>query len=82
MTRLKERASPFVIMALGDPNEYEGPGLRAVHKHLVTRGMNDDDFDAFVRLFDDVLDELGVPKEKVSQVHDLLEGARVEVMNR
>jgi hemoglobin len=82
MARLKERASPFVAMALGGPNEYKGPGLRAVHSHLLSRGLNDEAFDAFVGLFEDVLKELAVPGDKVSQVVALLNGARGEVLNR
>ena len=44
--------------------------------------MNDEALDAFVGLFADVLNELNVPAEKVSQVTGILEGARAEVMNR
>lgn len=82
MVRLKERASPFVVMALGGPNEYKGPGLRLVHRHLVSKGMNDEAFEAFVGLFVNVLNELSVPEDKVYQVMDLLESVRSEVMNR
>jgi len=80
--RLKERATPFVVMALGGPNEYKGAGMRNVHRHLLARGLNDEAFDSFVGLFDDVLTELGVPTEKRSEVNSLLNGVRSEVLNR
>jgi hemoglobin len=80
--RLKERASPFVAMVLGGPNEYAGPGLRKVHRHLLGQGLDDGAFDAFVGLFEDVLNELEVPQEKLEQVMALLYGARDEVLNR
>ncbi len=79
--RLKERATPFVVMALGGPAEYKGAGLRNVHRHLLARGLNDEAFDAFVGLFDDVLTELAVSPEKRSEVKSLLNGARGEVLN-
>ena len=82
MARLKERASSFVVMALGGPNEYKGPGLRVVHHHLLARGLNDEAFDVFVGLFEEVLKELAAPEEKISQVVALLNGARGEVLNR
>ena len=66
-------------MALGGHNEYNGPGLRIVHRHLVSKDMNDE---AFVGLFVSVLNELSVPEEKVYQIMDLLESIRSEVMNR
>lgn len=80
--RLKERATPFVTMALGGPNEYTGAGLRAVHRHLVGMGLSDDAFDGFVGLFEDVMKELGVPADKMAEVMAILQGARDEVLNR
>ena len=82
MAKLKERALPFVTMALGGPNLYQGSGLREVHKHLLTRGLDDRAFDAFVGLFEDVLNELGVAKDKLDEVMALLQVARAEVLNR
>jgi len=82
MDKLKERATPFVTMALGGPNTYQGAGLREVHKHLLTQGLDDSAFDAFVDLFEDVLKELGVAADKRGEVNALLQGARSEVLNR
>jgi len=53
-----------------------------VHASLIAKGLNDQVFDAFVGLFEGVLQELGVPDSNVAQVMALLRGARNEVLNR
>jgi hemoglobin len=73
---------PFLVMALGGPNNYHGGTLRQTHAHLVARGLDDSVFDAFLGHFQDVLKELGVPSEKTAEVMPLFYGARGEVLNR
>jgi hemoglobin len=79
---LKRRVEPFLVMALGGPNNYHGGTLRQAHAHLVARGLDDSVFDAFLGHFQDVLKELGVPAEKIAEVMPLFYGARSEVLNR
>ncbi len=45
---LKKRVEPFLVMALGGPNNYHGPGLQQAHAPLVARGLNDSVFDVFL----------------------------------
>ena len=79
---LKKRVEPFLVMALGGPNNYHGPGLQQAHAPLVARGLNDSVFDVFLGHFQDVLKELGVPAAKIAEVMPLFYGARGEVLNR
>jgi hemoglobin len=79
---LKKRIEPFMAMALGGPNEYQGPTLRQTHGRLASMGLNDGVFDAFLGHFEDVLKELGVPAAKIAEIMPIFHGARGEVLNR
>ena len=79
---LKKRIGPFMAMALGGPSNYHGPSLRQTHTHLVSKGLDDSVFDAFLRHFEDVMKELGVPAEKIAEVMPIFQGARNDVLNR
>lgn len=50
---LKRRVEPFLAMALGGPNNYRGPTLRQSHSRLVSKGLDDGAFDAFLGHFED-----------------------------
>lgn len=69
-------------MALGGPNNYHSGTLRQAHAHLVSRGLDDGVFDAFLGHFQDVLKELGVSAEKIAEVMSLFHGGRSDVLNR
>ena len=58
----------LMAMALGGPSDYHGPTLRQTHARLVSQGLDDSVFDAFLGHFEDVLKELGVPAEKIAEV--------------
>jgi truncated hemoglobin YjbI len=44
--------------------------------------LDDSVFDAFLRHFEDVMKELGVPAEKIAEVMPIFHGARSDVLNR
>jgi hemoglobin len=79
---LKKRISPFMAMALGGPSNYHGPTLRQSHARMVSAGLDDRVFDAFLGHFEDVLKELGVPAAKIAEVMPLFQGARADVLGR
>lgn len=81
MDTLKKRVSPFMVMALGGPNDYRGAGLRKTHSRLVSMGLDGTAFDVFLGHFEDVLRELGVPAEKIAEIMPIFHGARSEVLN-
>jgi hemoglobin len=76
---LKKRIGSFMAMALGGPSAYEGPTLRDVHGRMA---INDEIFDRFVGTFEGVLTDLGAGTDQITQVMDLLNGVRGEVLNR
>ena len=79
---LKRRITPFMAMALGGPSKYHGPTLRQSHARMVSNGLNDGVFDAFLGHFEDVLRELGVPAAKIAEVMPIFQGARSDILNR
>lgn len=79
--RLKRCVEPFMAMALGGPSNYHGPTLRQSHARLVSKGLDDSVFDAFLGHFEDVMKELGVPAEKIAEVMPIFDGARSDVLN-
>ena len=82
IARLKKRIAPFLAMALGGPSDYHGPTLRQTHTLMVSKGLDDSVFDAFLGHFEDVLKELGVPAAKIAEVMPIFHGARSDVLNR
>jgi hemoglobin len=76
----KQRA--FFTFALGGPNDYTGKNMREGHAHLVARGLNDSHFNAIVELVGATLGELGVPENLRSQISQLLESTRADVLGR
>ena len=71
-----------MAMALGGPSNYHGPTLRQSHARLVSKGLDDSVFDAFLGHFEDVMKELGVPAERIAEVMPIFHGARSDVLNR
>src|SRR5258708_7883630 len=82
MEGLKRRVEPFMTRALGGPSNYHGPTLRQTHTRLVSKGLDASVFDIFLGHFEDVMKELGVPAEKISEIMPIFQGARSEVLSR
>ena len=80
--KLKERIAPFFSTALGGPDVYQGPGLRATHRRVRNRGLDDGVVDRFLGLFSSTLEELGVPDQQRQEVMAIAEGGRDEVLDR
>ena len=79
---LRKRVGMFFASVAGGPAGYDGPSLRDVHRRFLDRGLDDEVFDRFVGLFEEVLNELGVPDGPRDQVVGYLRGQRSEVLNR
>lgn len=82
MTRLKRHGKAFLTMAFGGPNHYEGRDLRTAHRRAVGQGLNESHFDVFMGHFRSTLEELKVPPEKISQIVQIAEGGRNDVLQR
>lgn len=61
---------------------FHGPSMRQGHARLVSKGLDDAVFDAFLGHFADTLKELGVPDGKIAEIAPIFMGARNEVLNR
>lgn len=72
----------FLTMALGGPNNYTGQDMRTAHAKLVTKGLNDQHFDAVVNHLGATLTELGVANEHIETIAGQLEGLRDDVLGK
>ncbi|MFQ6029699.1 MAG: group 1 truncated hemoglobin [Dehalococcoidia bacterium] len=82
MDNLRMKQKAFLTMAFGGPNNYTGLDLRPGHNHLVTRGLNDDHFNAVEENIQATLQELNVPADLISEVMAAAEGTRGEVLGK
>lgn len=78
--RAKQKA--FLTMAFGGPNSYSGKDLRKAHEGLVSRGLNDNHFDAVATHLQATLEELGVGSELIGEVMAIAGSTRDDVLNR
>ncbi len=78
--RSKQKA--FLTMAFGGPNSYTGKDLRAAHKPLVERGLDDSHFDAVAVHLQSTLQELGVAEGLIGEVMAIAGSTRDDVLNR
>lgn len=72
----------FLTVAFGGAPRYPGKNLRAAHKHLVEKGLNDSHFDAVVGHLGATLTELGVSADIVAEAAGVAESVRNDVLNR
>jgi len=72
----------FLTMVFGGPHNYTGKDMREGHKHLVTRGLDDAHVDVVIELLGATLKELGVGDEDITEVAEIAESVRDDVLNR
>ena len=72
----------FLTLAFGGANHYTGASMRTGHAHLVARGLNDTHFNAVVENLATTLQELNVPAEYITQVAQICEQARPEILGK
>lgn len=82
MERQAAKQKAFMTMAFGGPHHYTGMDMRAAHKHLVEKGLNDTHFDAVAENLAKALGELGVPQADIDDVLALVETTRNDVLDR
>ncbi|MGA2610601.1 MAG: hypothetical protein ABSH01_24415 [Terriglobia bacterium] len=81
MARLRARQSMFISMLLGGRIVYTGEDIAAAHARVWEQGLNDGNFDSFLKHFCEALNEVGVQADKVEKVMKLLESRRGAVLN-
>lgn len=77
---LKQKA--FLTMVFGGPTSYAGKDMRAGHKHLVERGLNDTHFDAVIELLGQSLSQHGVASGDIAEIAAIANSVRNDVLNR
>lgn len=82
MERQAAKQKAFLTMAFGGPNHYSGQDMREGHRKLVDRGLNDMHVDVIIELLGESLQELDVPNELITQVAEIAESARNDVLCR
>jgi hemoglobin len=82
MDRQRAMQTAFLTYAFGGPNHYEGRDLRAVHAHLVARGLNDTHFDIIVEHLGNTLKEMGVSDADIAQAAKVANSVRNDVLNK
>lgn len=82
MDRQRRMQTAFLTYAFGGPNAYQGRDLRAVHAHLVARGLNDTHFDIIVEHLGNTLKEMGVGDEDIAQAAKVANSVRNDVLNK
>ena len=81
MAQLRARQSMFISMLLGGRIVYTGKDIAAAHARAREQGLNDGQFDRFLKHFREALNEVGVQADKVEKVTKLLESKRSAVLN-
>lgn len=76
----KQRA--FLTYVTGGPAEYTGKDMREAHAHLVERGLASEHVDIVIEHLGATLIEMGAREEDVSEVAQLAESVRNEVLGR
>lgn len=82
MEKQAAKQKAFLTMAFGGPNNYTGKDMRTAHAHLVKMGMDSSHFDAVMEHLVATLNELNVPEELVSQVVNIAESTRNDILGK
>jgi len=82
MERQAVKQKAFLTMVFGGPVAYSGKDMRAGHRHLVARGLNDGHVDAVIEDLGATLRELGVGDADIAEVAKLANSVRDDVLDR
>lgn len=76
------KMNAFLTYIFGGPSLYTGRNMRAAHKNVVAKGLNDEHVDAMLDNVHTVLNEMDIPQELQKQVFAKLEEHRDDVLCR
>ena len=82
MENLRARQAMFLSMLLGGEQQFTGRDLKAAHADSRRQGMDDDSFDALMRIFRESLEEVQVEPAYIEEILTLLESKRDAVLGR
>lgn len=82
MDRQIAKQAAFLTMVFGGPANYTGRDMRAAHRPLLEKGLNDSHVDIVIEHLGATLKELGVADEAIAQVAALANSVRDDVLCR
>jgi hemoglobin len=82
MARQSAKQKAFLTMVFGGPNSYTGKDMREGHRHLVKMGLDGTHFDHVLAHLRSTLAELGVGEAGITEVINLAETTRNDVLDR
>jgi hemoglobin len=82
MARQAAKQKAFLTMVFGGPNSYTGKDMREGHRHLVKKGLDDTHFDHVLAHLRATLAELGVGEAGITEVINLADTTRNDVLDR
>ena len=82
MENMRARQAMFLTMLLGGSRTFSGRDLATAHAGARQKGLDDESFDALLKLFHESLQETGVAPDYTSEIMQLLENTRDQVLGR
>lgn len=82
MEKQIQKQKGFLTMVFGGPNNYTGKDMRAGHRHLVKRGLNDTHVDIIIEHLGGTLKELGANDKDITEVANIANSVRDDVLDR
>ena len=82
MARQAAKQKAFLTMVFGGPNSYTGKDMREGHRHLVKMGLDGTHFDHVLAHLRSTLAQLGVGEAGITEVINLADTTRNDVLDR
>ena len=82
MNKQIQKQKSFLTMVFGGPNQYSGKNMRDGHRHLVKMGLNDTHVDIVIEHLGTTLRELGVKEADITEVANIANSVRDDVLDR
>eukprot|EP01061_Rhynchopus_euleeides_P003657 TRINITY_DN1294_c0_g1_i3.p1 TRINITY_DN1294_c0_g1~~TRINITY_DN1294_c0_g1_i3.p1 ORF type:complete len:932 (+),score=377.44 TRINITY_DN1294_c0_g1_i3:73-2868(+) len=77
----RKKQKSFLTYVFGGAHQYSARNMRDGHRHMVRdKGLNDKHFDVIVQLLSSTLKELGVGDSDISEVRQIAESVRDDVL--
>jgi len=82
METLRARQAMFLTMLLGGSRTFSGRDLTTAHAGARQKGLDDDSFDALLKVFRESLQEAGVAPDYTTEIMAMLENTRDQILGR
>ncbi|BBL71408.1 group I truncated hemoglobin [Methylogaea oryzae] len=82
MDQQRAKQKRFLSMVCGGPDKFTGLQMREAHAHLLALGLNDEHFDHIMEHLRTSLESCGVKPPDLTQILDVAESFREDVLGR